>query len=107
MKKTSITLDPETRKMIDDYCAQTGKKFSDSLREFIRQGCEQYKVEKEIGFKSSIGQGGLMVNEKRAIRASIETLFLVREIFNNPSQSELISNKVDEIMKQGWFYDNE
>jgi len=106
MKKTSIMLDAETRKLLDDYCSNTGMKLSDAFRQFIRGGVAHYKKQKESGFIDNIGPEGLMVNEKRAIRAAIESLFIVRSIANDKKILEEAEKKTDDILKQGWFYDN-
>lgn len=110
MKKTSILIDNNTRKQLDDYCDETGSQLSDAIRTLVRLGLEKYQHEQRIGFKESVGPEGLMVNEKRAIRASIESTLLLRELVkvNLKDQKRLdeIDAEVSRIMKEGWLYDN-
>ncbi len=106
MIKTSIALDTETKKLLDEYCIETGTKKSDAFRTFLRQGIENHNKEKAIGLKDSVGSNSLMVNEKYAIRAAIEALFILRMTTKDSSILEEAVQKADEILKGGWRYDN-
>ena len=106
MQKTSIRLDPETRRMLDDYCLEAKINFSDALRQFIRDGIDKHHKNKTLGFNDSIGSQGLMVNEKRAIRAAIEGFYLLRSLVQDPHILEEALNKTNEVLEKGWYYDN-
>lgn len=106
MGPTSIRLDSSTQKMLDDYCAENGCKMSEALRQLVRDSLERHNRKNEIGFIDSIGPEGLMVNEKRAIRAAIESLYLLRKLVKDKDILEKITEQTDEILKQGWLYDN-
>ena len=56
--------------------------------------------------KDSAGSNSLMVNEKYAIRAAIEALFILRMTTKDSSILEEAVQKADEILKSGWRYDN-
>lgn len=105
MNPTTIRLDSKTRKMLDDYCAEMGTKMSDALRCLIRDSLVRYNRKNEIGFVDFIGSEGLMLNQKRAIRASIESVYLLRYLVNDKDIDE-VRKKTSNILKQGWFYDN-
>ncbi len=80
-------------------------KMSDALRYFIKKGLDSYQEEKEIGQKYNKGIGSLMVNEKRAIRASIESLLIVRKLCKDPKILEEVSKETDKLMANKWIYD--
>lgn len=104
MSPTTVRLDADTRKMLDDYCAETGIKMSDALRQLVRQSLEQYQQHHD---KASTHSNSLMVNEKRAIRASIESLYLLRQLVNDPQVLQNIVEQTDDILKTGWLYETE
>lgn len=101
MSPTTVRLDADTRKLLDDYCAETGLKMSDALRQLVRQSLEQHHG------KASTHSDSLMVNEKRAIRASIESLYLLRQLVNDPQVLQDIVEQTDAILKTGWLYETE
>ena len=110
MKKTSIIMDNETRKVLDEYCIETGTQLSGALRIFIKKGLEQHAKEKASGYRDSIGANGLMLNQKYAIRAAIESTLILRKLaksfFKNEDSNDEINAAVSKIMKSGWQYDN-
>lgn len=110
MKKTSIQMDDITKKSLDAYCAETGSQLSAAIRRFVKQGLDRYTREKELGYKDSAGPNSLMVNQKYAIRASIEGTLILRELAKSALKDESILDKIDaevsKIMKAGWQYDN-
>ena len=106
MKKTSIMLDSKTRKLLDQYCFDTGMKMSDAFRQFINEGVLRYDQQQALGFSQSVGSDGLMLNEKRALRASIESLYIIRNLVKDAQFLEEVARKTDEVLKQGWHYDN-
>ena len=101
MSPTTVRLDADTRKLLDDYCAERGLKMSDALRQLVRQSLEQHHS------KASTRSDSLMVNEKRAIRASIESLYLLRQLINDPQVLQDIVEQTDAILKTGWLYETE
>ena len=111
MGKTSIVIDDITRKMLDDYCTETGKQLSEAIRGFISQGLGLYKTEKELGYKEAVGPNGLMINQKYAIRASIEGVLLLRKLTESLLKDQTLMNEIDaeasSIIKSGWEYDNQ
>lgn len=106
MKKTSIVLDEETIKLLDSYCHKTKIKKSESIRLFITEGIERYNKNKKTGFVDNIGSAGLMVNEKRVMKAVIETVYLVRSLVKDQALLDESSKKATDILKDGWIYDN-
>lgn len=108
---TTIRLDTKTKKLLDEYCSDKGIKMSNALRDIVSQFLENYKRRSELGFVDSVGPEGLMVNEKRAIRASIESTLILRQVakslLKNSSDLSGIDEEVKKIMKDGWEYDNE
>ena len=111
MEPMTIRLDSKIRKMLDDYCAEMGVKLSDAFRTLIKDSLERYKKRGEVGFIDSVGPEGLMINEKRAIRASIESTLILRQLAGSLLKDEKIikeiNAEVSRIMKEGWQYDNE
>lgn len=111
MKKTSIQMDEITKKSLDAYCVETGSQLSEAIRKFIKQGLENHAKNKTLGYQNSIGPDGLMVNQKYAIRASIEGTLLLRELAKSNLNDQSILDKIDaevsKIMKTGWQYDNQ
>ncbi len=109
MKKTSIIIDDITRKSLDDYCAETGTKLSDAIRGFIKKGIDLHSKEKELGYKGSVGINSLMVNQRYAIRASIESTLILRKLAKSMLKEGDITDDIDadiaKIMKSGWQYD--
>jgi len=99
-------LDDNSRKLLDEYCYETGMKFSDAIRKFINDNAVNYRMKKEIRFVGSVGENGLMINEKRAIRAAIESLFLLRNLVADEATLDDAVKKTDAILKQGWLYDS-
>lgn len=110
MEPTTIRLDAKTRKQLNDYCAETGAKMSDAFRVLIQDSLDRYNLKKDVGFTDSVGPAGLMLNEKRAIRASIESTLILRKLatslLNNESVIDEIDTDVSKILTQGWQYDN-
>jgi hypothetical protein len=106
MKLMTLRLDKETKKMLDDYCHDNSIGISNSIRQFIRDGIERYNKNKKIGFVDNIGSAGLMVNEKRVMKAVIETVYLVRGLVKDKALLDEASKKSTDILKDGWIYDN-
>lgn len=107
----TIRLDPKTKKMLDEYCAENSIKMSHALRELIRDSLERHQQKSNLGFVDSVGPDGLMINEKRAIGAAIESTLLIRKLSRlllkqayDPSE---IDAEVSKIMKAGWEYDSQ
>ena len=111
MKKTSIQMDDPIKKSLDDYCTETGTQLSEAIRCFIKQGLDLYHKEKQLGYKEQVGPNGLMVNQKYAIRASIEGTLILRELAKSALKDngliEKIDSEVSKIMNSGWQYDNQ
>ncbi|MBU0456457.1 MAG: hypothetical protein ABIH77_04780 [Pseudomonadota bacterium] len=106
MSTLTIRIDATLRKQLDDYCSETGSKMSDALRHFIKDGLERHQQKNELGFVDSIGSQGLMVNEKRAIRAVIESLYIVRSLAKDQAVLDETTEKAKDVLREGWFYDN-
>ncbi len=110
MKHTSIIIDNKTRKALDEYCIETEIKLSKAVRRFIKKGLEQHAKEKESGYRDSVGVNSLMLNQKYAIRAAIESTLILRKLaksfFKNEDSNDEINAAVSKIMKSGWQYDN-
>lgn len=107
---TTIRLDAKTKKLLDEYCSDNGIKMSNAIRDIVSTFLENYKRRGELGFVDSVGPEGLMVNEKRAIRASIESTLILRKVakslLKNSGELVEIDEDVKKIMKDGWEYDN-
>jgi len=113
-------LDDETKNLLDTYCKETHTKFSDAFRLFIREGVSNFNQKKDFKPQNNVNSEGLSLNEKRGIKASIESLMLLRELANEISSirsevSRVDKNKInvdglikasglkaDEILKNGW-----
>ena len=105
MAGSTIRIDEQTRIMLKDYCTETGQTMSDAYRGFIREGIEHYKHNKELGYQQSIGKEGLMINQQNAIRASIETLALVRALVDDEAILANAINTTKRTLQDGWQYD--
>ncbi len=106
LKRTSFFLDTETRKLVDDYCTEESLNFSDGLRKLIKEGLSYHNKIKSLGSYDSIGPDSLMLNEQRAIKASIEGLYILRQLAKDNNILEEAAKKSDEILKSGWRYNN-
>lgn len=106
LKRTSFFLDNETRKLVDDYSNETGLNFSDSLRKLITDGLNQHSRMKSLGTYDTMGPDSLMLNEQRALKASIEGLYILRMLAKDNIILDEASKKADEILKSGWRYGN-
>ena len=47
-----------------------------------------------------------MLNEKLAISASLQTLFILRKMIDNQETVKFIQEKTGKMMAEGWIYDN-
>lgn len=104
MLKTSLRFDSKLKEKIDNYCAESNKKLSDAIRYFIELGLAQHQQKKAHGYSQTVGKNSLMLNEKRNIRASIETLYLLRQLIKEPEVIDQAANKTLDILESGWNY---
>mgnify|MGYP000119577226 CR=1 FL=1 len=100
MKVFTVRLDDELGTLLENFCDQNKIKTSDALRNFIRDGLENFNTgtdNRSSEFKSNTD---LNKHQKMSISASIETLLLLRHLVKDREVLEKASKKTDEILKK-------
>ena len=95
MKVFTVRLDEETSLLLEDFCQKNQLKTSDAFRALIREGLKKKQPASEEN-------SALLQNEKIGISASVESLFLLRNLVKDKEILELVAQRTEEILKDGW-----
>lgn len=105
MIKTSINLDAQLHEAILQFGKQKGiKGISVIIRQLIKSGMQYESLLENTGQSQPLGKQSLMVAERAAIQASIESLLLLRKIVNKPEVIEEVKKQAYDIIEQRWNY---
>ena len=99
MKVFTVRLDDETNSLLEDFCQKNQLKISDAFRALIR---ESLKRNQTMPSENHEKNSDLLQNEKIGISASVESLFLLRNLVKDKDILELVAQKTEEILKDGW-----
>ena len=100
MKVFTVRLDDELGTLLENFCDQNKIKTSDALRNFIRDGLENFNTKTDKNSSEFKLNNDFNKPQKMAISASIETLLLLRHLVNDRDILEKASKKTDEILKK-------
>ncbi len=100
MKVFTVRLDDELGTLLENFCDQNKIKTSDALRNFIRDGLENFNTKTDNNYLEFKANTDLSKHQKVAISASIETLILLRHLVKDREILEKASKKTDEILKK-------
>ncbi len=100
MKVFTVRLDDELGTLLENFCDQNKIKTSDALRNFIRDGLENFNTRTEVSSSNFKAHNDLNQNQKIAISATIESLLLLRHLVKDREILEKASKKTEEILKK-------
>lgn len=100
LKVFTVRLDDELGTLLENFCDQNKIKTSDALRNFIRDGLENFNTKTDNNYLEFKANTDLSKHQKVAISASIETLILLRHLVKDREILEKASKKTDEILKK-------
>lgn len=104
MKQFTVRLDAKTQKMLDDYCEAHETKLSDAFRALIKIGLKQVSSPDHIEAVKT--EKKMLINENRAIRGSIESTLILRQLcehfFKDKQILDSITEKTNAVLKGGW-----
>lgn len=103
MKRISLKLESKAFDALDAYCRQNDVTISNAIRKFICEGIEQYQNSK----CAKNGTFELLVNQKRGIRASIESLLILRSLIPDKETIDDIKKRAEVILEDGWIFEND
>ncbi len=95
MKVFTVRLDEEMALLLEDFCQKNQLKISEAFKALVREGL---KKDQPDGEENS----DLLQNQKIGISASVESLFLLRNLVKDKDILELVAQKTEEILKDGW-----
>ena len=99
MKVFTVRLDDETGLLLEDFCQKNQLKISDAFRALVREGLKKTQSRSEENFEKN---NNLLQNQKIGISASVESLFLLRNLVKDKEILGLVAQKTEEILKNGW-----
>ncbi len=99
MKVFTVRLDDDTGLLLEDFCQKNKLKMSEAFRALVR---ESLKRNRTMPSENHAENRDLLQNQKIGISASVESLFLLRNLVKDKDILELVSQKTEEILKEGW-----
>ena len=100
LKVFTVRLDDELGTLLENFCDQNKIKTSDALRNFIRDGLENFNTKTDDKSSEFKANTDFNKHQKMAISASIESLILLRHLVNDREILEKAAKKTDEILKK-------
>lgn len=111
MKKTTFFLDDDTRKRIDQYCSVEKIRLSEAIRKLLDEAllCHENKTSTADTASQSSPHPKLFINERRAIRGTIECTLMLRKLCEFTFKSDNFLSEIDEQttkkLSDGWHND--
>lgn len=92
--------------MISDIKQETGKTHTEIIRRIMKLGLEHWHLKQQYGTRKPFGKNRLMLAERKAINAVIQTLFIVRKLAD---KEDCVNAKIDaeRRLNAWWHYGDE
>lgn len=110
MDRITFRVDVKTKEKLDRYCEQTGNKMGEAIRILLGEALhdENKKTTADTVSQSS-PHPKLFINERRAIRGTIECTLMLRKLCEFTFKSDNFLSEIDEQttkkLSDGWHND--
>ena len=106
MKRFQVRLEDDMVQMISEIKQETGKTRTEIIRRIMKLGVEHWHLKQQYGTRKPFGKGSLMVAERKAMSAALQTLLIVRKLADKLLDEEARGKARAEIEAQlgGWWH---